>query len=165
MGGFRKADGSNDKPAPTGKPRYLDHSCMHAQSCPTLCNPVDCSPPGSSLHGILQQRLLEWVAISYSRGSSPPKDQTQSRASSALARGFLTTGATWEAPGLDHDLCIKRGGGCVTDPEQTVAHPQSFTCYILGSSTVGNRFRGKINESLPKSFYIILDLQSCQKSL
>ena len=35
-----------------------------AQSCPTLCNPVDCSPPGSSIHGILQARILEWVAIS-----------------------------------------------------------------------------------------------------
>ena len=38
-----------------------------AQSCPTLCDPVDCSPPGSSVHGILQARLLEWVAISFSR--------------------------------------------------------------------------------------------------
>ena len=41
-----------------------------AQSCPTLCDPVDCSPPGSSIHGILQARILEWVAISFSRGSS-----------------------------------------------------------------------------------------------
>ena len=41
-----------------------------AQSCLTLCNPVDCSPPGSSVHGILQARILEWVAISFSRGSS-----------------------------------------------------------------------------------------------
>ena len=48
-----------------------------AQSCPTLCNPIDCSPPGSSFHGILQSRILEWVAISLSRESSPPKDQTQ----------------------------------------------------------------------------------------
>ena len=40
------------------------------QSCPTLCDPVDCSPPGSSVHGILQARILEWVAISFSRGSS-----------------------------------------------------------------------------------------------
>ena len=37
-----------------------------AQSCPTLCDPVDCSPPGSSVHGILQARILEWVAISFS---------------------------------------------------------------------------------------------------
>ena len=46
------------------------------QSCPTLCNHVDCSPPGSSVHGILQARILEWVAISFSRGSSQPRDQT-----------------------------------------------------------------------------------------
>ena len=41
------------------------------QSCPTLCDPVDCSPPGSSVHGILQARVLEWVAISFSRGLFP----------------------------------------------------------------------------------------------
>ena len=39
-----------------------------AQSCPTLCDPMDCSPPGSSIHGILQARILEWGAISFSRG-------------------------------------------------------------------------------------------------
>ena len=48
-----------------------------AQSCPTLCNFVDCSPPDSSIHGILQARILEWVAISFSRGSSRPRDRTQ----------------------------------------------------------------------------------------
>ena len=47
-----------------------------AQSCPTFCDPEDCSPPGSSVHGILQARILEWVAISFSRGSSRPSDQT-----------------------------------------------------------------------------------------
>ena len=46
------------------------------QSCPTLCDPMDCSPPGSSVHGTFQARILEWVAISFSRGSSRPKDQT-----------------------------------------------------------------------------------------
>ena len=40
------------------------------QSCPTLCNPMDCSPPGSSLRGILQARILEWVAIPFSKGSN-----------------------------------------------------------------------------------------------
>ena len=44
---------------------------------PTLCDPMDYSPPGSSVHGILQARILEWVAISFSRGSSWPRDQTQ----------------------------------------------------------------------------------------
>ena len=52
--------------------------CVHAmslQSCPTLRNSMDCSPPGSSVHGILQAGILEWVAMSSSRGSSQPKDQ------------------------------------------------------------------------------------------
>ena len=44
------------------------------QSCPTLCNPRDCSLPGSSVHGILQTRMLEWVVIPFSRGSSQPRD-------------------------------------------------------------------------------------------
>ena len=48
-----------------------------AQSCLTLCDPVDCSPPGSSVHGILQATILEWVAISFFRGSSLPRDRTQ----------------------------------------------------------------------------------------
>ena len=48
-----------------------------AQSCPILCDPMDCSLPGSSVHGIFKARVLEWVAISFSRGSSQPRDQTQ----------------------------------------------------------------------------------------
>ena len=46
------------------------------KSCPTLFDPMDCSPPGSSVHGIFQARILEWVAISFSRGFSSPRDQT-----------------------------------------------------------------------------------------
>ena len=45
-----------------------------AQSCPTLCVPMDCSPPGSSVHGILQARILEWVAISFSKKNCTKKD-------------------------------------------------------------------------------------------
>jgi len=45
-----------------------------AHSCPTLFDPINCTPPGSSVHGILQARILEWVAISFSRGSSQPRD-------------------------------------------------------------------------------------------
>ena len=50
---------------------------LAAQSCPTLCDPVACSPPGPSVHGILQTETLEWVASPSSRGSSPPRDRTQ----------------------------------------------------------------------------------------
>ena len=48
-----------------------------AQSCPTLCNPMDCSPPDSSVHGILQARIVEWVAVPFSREPSQPRDLTQ----------------------------------------------------------------------------------------
>ena len=54
-----------------GFPRYSEV----AQFCPTLCNPMDCSLLGSSIHGSLQARIQEWVAISFSRGSSQPRDQ------------------------------------------------------------------------------------------
>ena len=47
------------------------------QSCLTLCDPMDCSLSGSSVHGIFQARVLEWIAISFSRGSSQPRNQTQ----------------------------------------------------------------------------------------
>ena len=49
---------------------------LSLQSCQTFFHPVDCSPPGSSVSGILQARILEWVAMPSSRGSSPPRDRT-----------------------------------------------------------------------------------------
>ena len=57
------------------------------QSCPTLCDPMDCSLPGSSVLGISQARVLEWAAIPFSRGSSQPRDQTQV---SCIADGFFS---------------------------------------------------------------------------
>ena len=59
------------------------------QSCPSLCNPKDYGPPGSSVHGILQARTLEWVAMLSSRGSSCPKDQPLSPGSPALQANCL----------------------------------------------------------------------------
>ena len=69
---------------------------LHAkslQSCLTLCDPMDCSPPGSSVHGILQTRILEWVAISFSKGSSWPRDRT---CISCICRRILYYWTTWE---------------------------------------------------------------------
>ena len=60
---------------------------LGAQSCLTLWDPMDCSPSGSSVHGILQTRILEWAVISFSRRSSRPRDQTQV---SCIACGFFT---------------------------------------------------------------------------
>ena len=61
--------------------------CLVVQSCLTLCHHMDSSPPASSVHGILQARILEWVAMPSSRGSSWPRDQTQV---SHIAGRFLT---------------------------------------------------------------------------
>ena len=68
--------------------------CFLLQSCLTLCDPMDCSPPGSSVHGILQARILEWVAISLSKRSPDPGIKPTSLMSPALAGRFFTTSAT-----------------------------------------------------------------------
>ena len=73
---------------------YMD---ICARSCPVVCHPRDCSLPGSSAHGIFEARILVYVAIPYSGGSSPPRDQTLTLVSPALAGGFFTTSSTWEA--------------------------------------------------------------------
>ena len=70
-------------------------SAKSLQSCPTVCDPMDYSPPGSSFHGILQARILKWVAISFSRGSSPPRDLTQV---SCIAGRYFNLWATREQP-------------------------------------------------------------------
>ena len=73
-------------------PEVLRAMCMRAkslQSCPTLCDPMDCSLPGSSAHGTLQARILEWGDIPSSRGSSRPRGQTHSSHGSCTAGGFF----------------------------------------------------------------------------
>ena len=62
---------------------------MHAQSSPTLCDPIDCSPPGSSVHGILQARILEWIAMSSSRDLPDPGINPASPVSLALQADSL----------------------------------------------------------------------------
>ena len=66
-----------------------------AQSCPTPCDPMHCSLSGFSVHGIFQARVLEWVAISFSRGSSRPRDRTQV---SCIAGRHFTLWATRDTP-------------------------------------------------------------------
>ena len=73
-------------------------ACMHAQSLSPvrLCDPMDCSPPGSPVYGILQARILEWVAMPSSRGSSRPRDRTHISCLLHWQAGS-PSGATWEA--------------------------------------------------------------------
>ena len=79
-------------------PYYL--LLVHAKSlrlCPTVCNPMDGSPPGFSVHGILQTRIPEWVAMTSSRGSSWPRDWANISCVSCTGRWILYLYATWEA--------------------------------------------------------------------
>ena len=77
--------------------------CFCGQSCPTLCDAMDCSLPGSSIHEILQARILEWVALPSSRGSSWPRDWTRPRLL------HLLHSATYEAP--RHYLVYRNNDG------------------------------------------------------
>ena len=91
----RKVGGSaSPKPQHFSRPTELTTEALLsmqksevAQSCPTLCDPLDCSLSGSSVHGIFQARVLEWIAISFSRGSSRPRNRTQV---SCIAGTFFT---------------------------------------------------------------------------
>ena len=86
--------------APVGISCLWPNLCMHTQSCPTLCDPVDYSQPGSSVHGVFQARILEQVAISYFRASSWPRNQTRVLCISCVScngRWILYHCDTWEA--------------------------------------------------------------------
>ena len=66
-----------------------------AQSCLTLCNPMECCPPGSSVHGLLQARILEWSVILFSRGASQPDAEPASPASQADSLLSESPGKPW----------------------------------------------------------------------
>ena len=74
-----------------------DYMCSVVRSCLTLCSHMYCSLAGSSAHGIIQARILEWGAISYSRGSSWPRNRTCVYCISCTGRLILYSSATWEA--------------------------------------------------------------------
>ena len=79
------------------------YSVLVAELCPTLWDPTNCSLPGSSVHGILQARLLEWIAIPFSRASSWPRDQTQV---SCIVGRFFTI---WAKGKIHLDRCSQMG--------------------------------------------------------
>ena len=109
------------------------------QSWPTLCNPMGCSPPCSSVHGIFQARVLEWVAISFSRGSSQPRDRTQI---SCVAGRRFTAWAIREAWSKWSKRITK------ISQKQSIFETLNIFC-ISGIKHGINRF----NEDLPFSCY------------
>ena len=133
---------------------YTYICCLVPKSCPTVCDPMDCSPPGSSVHGISQARILEWIAISFSRGSSQPRDQTLI---SCISKRILYH---WAAIRLTHTHThththIHKYEGAKSDVAGEVAKGQMMkapgplpetTCYSLqkrtGSILSGQRCQG-----------------------
>ena len=97
------------------KPHYIQEETVQSyvpdegsevdQLCPTLCNPMDCSLSGSSDHGIFQARVLEWIAISFSRGSSQPRNRT--RVSRIAGRHFIVW-ATRESQMKGEDKTLQK---------------------------------------------------------
>ena len=112
--------------------------CSVAQSCPTLCDPIDCGPPGSSVHGIFQARILEWVAISYSRGSFQPRDRTHGSGTSCIAGGFFTTESPGKHP-LPHSMFILQCYECELSVGRTSVDRNQNNRYQGGKLRFGAR--------------------------
>ena len=111
----------------------IARNVLSLQSCPTLCDPMDCSSPGSFVHGILQARLLEWVATDSSRGSSWPRNRTCVSYTSCMAGRFFTICATWEDWLWGHEInCVKRLN---RSRHRADSSPAGFLSLLLPSST------------------------------
>ena len=99
-----------------------------AQSCPTLCDPMSCSPPGSSVHAIFLARILEWVTFPSSRGSSPPRDQSFI---SCTVGGFLTCQVALMVRNLPANARDARGVGLIPDWGRSPAEEMATNSRIL----------------------------------
>ena len=105
--------------------------------CPTLCDPMDSSPPGSSVHGIFQARILEWVAMSSSRGSSRPRDGTHVSVSCGPCTGkrSLYHCTTWVLRGFKSKFCYSY----VEDLGKIFPQHQHLPLSNGGQSNISNR--------------------------
>ena len=114
-------------------------SVLVTQASLTLCDPMECSHPSSSVHGILQARILEWVAIPFSRGSSQLRDWTQV---SCIAGRFFTVGATREGAAVGNWGSFTLGtssGKQSTPPERFHLKNKEAGCLPTDPSSSGLR--------------------------
>ena len=131
----------------TPQPPACTSSCAVAQSRLTLGDSVDCSPPGPSVHGISQARMLEWVSISFSRESSRPRDQTLISCISCVAGRFLTTEPLGKPPWARQHA--NENIGCrYRDVGSTFCNNQTYSkhaedAYKLLSKSCPNRYTRK----------------------
>ena len=119
-------------------------ACTRDQLCPTLCSPTDCSPPDSSVHGLFQARTLEWVATSYSRGYSRPRDGTHISCASCTGRRVLhllshhrspsNQGATQLPPALDP----AQPAWCLCPGSSSRSHVTRLHIYISPASRLSS---------------------------
>ena len=151
---------------------------MHAkspQSCPTLCDPRDCSLPGSSVHGILQARTVEWVAMLSFRDSSRPRDRIHTSYVSYIGKWFLSClflklpgkPCQWWGVGLENN-----GKRCIYNKQQTkktslmeestneILHEQSRS-WVLEAT--GGRRGGEQRRERPPGLVHLLTSSSCSK--
>ena len=142
-----------------------------AQSCLTLCNPIDCSLPGFSVHGIFEARILEWVAISFSRGCSWPKDRTQ--VSYIIGRCFTVWATVMVVSVFDGSICIWTFGTCLKGltllcrrsarpcPERSlVGSVESCTINHSGENSHGCAYQVSLNVTTKLCFEIFLSVFS-----
>ena len=98
--------------------RMVHGEAKATRSCPTLCSLMDCSLPGSSVHSVFQARILEWVTIPFSRGSSQPRDQTCFSCTSCIAGRFFTN----EPPGKSPGVKVIQSSPTLCDPKDCIVH-------------------------------------------
>ena len=119
-----------------------------AQLCLTVCDPMDSSPPGSSLHGILQARILQWVAISSSRGSSLPRDRTcvlhWQADSLPLAPHGRPPFRDWNVSNSETNSSTLRKGKGLKVPESSLVAPQLGKLRLRGFRLLHKRSSKKM---------------------
>ena len=98
--------------------RMVHGEAKATRSCPTLCSLMDCSLPGSSVHSFFQARILGWVTIPFSRGSSQPRDQTCFSCTSCIAGRFFTN----EPPGKSPGVKVIQSSPTLCNPKDCIVH-------------------------------------------
>ena len=138
---------------------FSSRARMHAQSYPTPCDPMDCSPPGSSVHGIFQARVPKWVAMSYTRGSSQPRDRTHVSCISCISRWVLYHWATQEAQDWHVHITVLK-----MDNKQGPGIPDHLT-YLLRNLYAGQEATVRTRHGTMDWFKIVKGIhQGCMLS-
>ena len=133
-------------------PGYNCHCCLVAESCLTLRWPMDCSPPGSSAQEILHARILQWVAISYSRGSSRPRGQTLISWVSCIGRLVLDQLSHQGKPEIEKTIQMRTKASSL----KLAAGKKSTSIFASGWDSKAGRITGKSQWRKGEGFKCVL---------